>query len=120
MKNKIAIEIVLAMLLVVIVAFPGCIEEESPIKAPEIPSLPQQPIVTPTQPTTTQNINGNYKVQDVSGDTININGNYNEIKILNADVSLIRVNGNYNTIYYPKEARPTITENGFGNEIKSY
>ncbi|CAD7766761.1 MAG: hypothetical protein DNFNHJIP_00161 [Candidatus Argoarchaeum ethanivorans] len=90
----------------------------------ETSPLPEQPIVTPTQPTipisTTQNINGNYKVQDVSGGTININGNYNEIKILNVDVSLIRVNGNYNTVYYPKEARPTIKENGFGNEIKTY
>lgn len=47
-----------------------------------------------------QNINGNYKVQDVSGDTININDNYNEIKIHNVDVSLIRANGNYNTVYY--------------------
>ncbi|GEM_PF-6701246 len=90
----------------------------------ETSSLPEHPIVTPTQPMisvpTTQNINGNYKVQDVSGDTININGNYNEIKILNVDVSLIIVNGNYNTVYYPKEARPTIKENGFGNEIKTY
>jgi len=85
-------------------------------------SSSEQPIMEPTLTTipTAQNINGNYKVQDVSGDTININGNYNEIRILNADVSLIRVNGNDNTVYYPKEARPTIKENGFGNEIKTY
>ncbi len=124
MKNKIAIQIVLAIILVVIVAFSGCIEEQSlPEETPTIaPELPEQPIMTPAQPTipTTQNINGNYKVQDVSGDAININGNYNEIRILNADVSLIRVNGNYNTVYYPKEARPVIKENGNGNEIKTY
>ena len=33
---------------------------------------------------------------------------------------MIRVNGNYNAVYYPKEARPIINENGFGNEIKAY
>jgi hypothetical protein len=70
MKNKIAIEIVLAILLVVIVAFSGCIKEQSlPEETPTIaPELPEQPIMTPAQPTipTTQNINGNYKVQDVS------------------------------------------------------
>lgn len=120
MKNKIALGLVLGILFAVIVAFSGCIEEEKY----ETSSLPEQPIVTPAQPIipmpTTQNINGNYKVQDVSGATININGNYNEIRILNADVSLIRVNGNYNTVYYPKEARPTIRENGNENEIKTY
>lgn len=208
LKNKIAMGLLLVILLAVVVAFSGCIEEETPPKALETTShatnfeakvipisgmnqditissevpvelvvsgtgnaitipydvkvieivmsgldntvyipqsanpqveisgirnevvryetspLPEQPIVTPTQPTipipTTQNINGNYKVQNVSGDTISINGNYNEIRILNADVSLIRVNGNYNTVSYPKEARPTIKENGFGNAIKTY
>ena len=40
MKNKIAIQIILAILRVVIVAFSGCIEEESPTKVPEIPPLP--------------------------------------------------------------------------------
>jgi PBP1b-binding outer membrane lipoprotein LpoB len=124
MKKKTIAGLITVAVIAAVVMFAGCIEEETPTKAPEIPSLPEQPIVTPTQPTiptpTTQNINGNYKVQDVSGDTININGNYNKIRILNADVSLIRVNGNYNTVYYPKEARPTIKENGFGNEIKTY
>jgi hypothetical protein len=192
LKKKVAMEIALVILFVVVAAFSGCIEEEVkviPISgmnqdiiiSSEVPvelivsgmgnvvtipydvnvmeivmsgrdntvylphsakpqveisgmrnevvryetsPLPEQPIVRPTQPTismpATQNINGNYKVQEVSGDTINLNGNYNEIKILNADVSLIRVNGNYNAVYYPKEARPTIKENGSGNEIKTY
>ncbi|CAD6494212.1 MAG: hypothetical protein LAKADJCE_00666 [Candidatus Argoarchaeum ethanivorans] len=124
MKSKIVIRITLAILLVAIVAFSGCIEEQSLPKETHIiaPELPEQPIMTSVQPTIpiTQNINGNYKVQDVSGDTININGNYNKIRILNADASLIRVNGNYNTVYYPKEARPVIKENGNGNEIKTY
>lgn len=208
LKTKIAMGLLLVILLAVVVAFSGCIEEETPPKAPETTShatnfeakvipisgmdqditissevpvelvisgtgnvitipydvkvieivmsgldntgyipqsanpqveisgirngvvryetspLPEQPTVAPTQPTipipTTQNINGNYKVQEVSGDTINMNSNYNEIRILNADVSLIRVNGNYNIVSYSKEARPTIKENGFGNEIKTY
>ncbi|MCK5176898.1 MAG: hypothetical protein KAQ92_04180 [Candidatus Aenigmarchaeota archaeon] len=64
------------------------------------------------------NINGNYKNLDVSGDIIRINGNYNEIKIINADVSQIYLNGNYNIIYYPKDASPLIRENGFENEVK--
>ncbi len=117
-------EIALVILFVVVAAFSGCIEEEAKAVKSETPPLPEQPIVRYTQTTilmpTTQNINGNYKVQDVSGDTININGNYNEIMILNVDVSLIRVNGNYNTVYYPKEAIPTIKENGSGNVIKTY
>jgi len=113
MENKIAIGIVLATLLVVIVAFSGCIEGE-PLLGPE------HPVVTPTQPPTIQSITGNYKVQDVSGDEIRITGNYNQIKILNADVSLIRVTGNYNTVYYPKDARPVIKETGNGNAIKTY
>ena len=124
MENKIAIGIVLATLLVVIVAFSGCIEEysgyieeETPTKAPEVTT---PPATDKEEEIEEVYINGNYKVQDVSGNTININGNYNEIKILNADVSLIRVNGNYNAVYYPKEARPIIKENGFGNEIKTY
>jgi len=83
------------------------------------------------------NIAGNYKIQDVSGDIINIVGNYNEIKILdgdtititgnyngvtilNRDISLIRVTGNYNTVYYPKDARPMIKEVGNENEIITY
>jgi hypothetical protein len=90
----------------------------------EISPLQEQPVVTPAQPTipmpNTQNINGNYKVQDVPGDIINIVGNYNEIRILNADVSLIRITGNYNTVYYPKEARPAIQEIGNENEITTY
>jgi hypothetical protein len=81
---------------------------------------PEHPVVTPTQPLTIQYITGNYKVQDVSGDEIHITGNYNQIKILNADVSLIRVTGNYNTVYYPKDARPVIKETGNGNAIKTY
>ena len=213
MKNKIAIGIVLATLLVVIVAFSGCIVEETPtehsgwtgdelIEEETIPGvgmipisgvdqditissdvpvklvvsgtdnvvtvpydvtvveivmsgvdntvyiprsanpqveisgimnevvryetspLPEQPVVAPAQPTiqmpNTQNIVGNYKVQDVSGDIINIVGNYNEIRILNADASLIRITGDYNTVYYPKEARPAIQEIGNENEIKTY
>lgn len=109
-------EIVLVVLLAIIVAFSGCVEEETPhlesIDTGEVKVIPPMP--------TTQNINGNYEVQEVSGVTININGNYNEIKILNADVSLIRVNGNYNTVYYPKEAIPMIRENGNENKIKTY
>ncbi len=109
-------KIVVVVLLAIVVAFSGCIEEETPhlesTDTGEVKVIPPIP--------TTQNINGNYKVQDVSGDTININGNYNEIMILNVDVSLIRVNGNYNTVYYPKEAIPTIKENGSGNVIKTY
>jgi hypothetical protein len=213
MKNKIAIRLVLVILLVVIVAFSGCIVEETPtehsgwtedewIEEETIPGvdvipisgvgqditissdmpvklvvsgtdnvvtvpndvtvieivmsgvdnivyisrsanpqveisgvenevvryetlpLPEQPVVAPTQPTipipNTQDIVGNYKVQDVSGDIISIVGNYNEIRILNADVSLIRVTGNYNTVYYPKEARPAIQEIGNENEITTY
>jgi len=121
MENKIAIGIVLATLLVVIVAFSGCIEGETPTKAPEV-TTPQVTDIEDIEEGEIEEvyINGNYKVQDVSGNTININGNYNEIKILNADVSLIRVNGNHNAVYYPKEARPIIKENGFGNEIKTY
>ena len=124
MKNKIAMGMPLVILLAVVVAFSGCIEEQSlPEETPMIaPELPEQPIMTPAQPTipTTQNIVGNYKVQDVSGDIINIVGNYNEIRILNADASLIQITGNYNTVYYPKEARPAIQEIGNENEIKTY
>ena len=113
LKKKIAIEIAFVILFFIIATFSGCVEEEG-----------EQHIVRYTQPTIpmsiTQNINGNYKVQDVSGDTININGNYNKIMILNVDVSLIRVNGNYNNVYYPKEAIATIKETGSGNVIKAY
>jgi PBP1b-binding outer membrane lipoprotein LpoB len=119
MKNKIAMGIVLAILLMVVV-YSGCIEEEPSIKAPELTTTPATDIEDIEEEIADVYINGNYKVQDVSGKRININGNYNQIKILNADVSLIRVNGNYNTVYYPKEARPTIKENGNGNAIKSY
>lgn len=49
-----------------------------------------------------------------------INGSYNEIRILNADVSSIRVNGNYNTVSYSNEDILTIKENGSGNEIETY
>lgn len=116
LKNKIVMEIVLVVLLVIVVAFSGCIEEET--LHPETTDTGEVKVIPPMP--TIQNINGNYKVQEVSGDTININGNYNEIRILNADVSLIRVNGNYNTVYYPKEAIPMIRENGNGNEIETY
>jgi len=89
MENKIAIGIVLAILLVVIVAFSGCIEEysgyieeETPTKAPEVT----------TPPATDKE----------------------------EEIEEVYINGNYNAVYYPKEARPIIKENGFGNEIKTY
>ena len=70
--------------------------------------------------TQSTNINGNYKVQDISGRIIRINGNYNEIKIINKDVSETWINGQYNSVYYPKDASPLIKENGVGNEIQVY
>ncbi|MBN1762433.1 MAG: transglutaminase family protein [Methanomicrobia archaeon] len=42
MKNKMAVGIVLATLLVVIVAFSGCIEEETPAKVPETATQPPE------------------------------------------------------------------------------
>ena len=42
MKNKIAVGIVLAILLGVIVAFSGCIEEETPAKVPETTTEPPE------------------------------------------------------------------------------
>ena len=68
----------------------------------------------------TVNVYGTYEVQDISGKKIQIKGIYNQIKILNKDVSDIRINGNYNTIYYPKEANPFIINNGVGNKVETY
>lgn len=86
MENKIAIGIVLATLLVIIVAFSGCIEEEAPTKAPEVTTPPATDI------------------EDIEEE----------------EIEEVYINGNYNAVYYPKEARPIIKENGFGNEIKTY
>lgn len=107
--------------VLLIFSLSGCIEESNPVSVQPSITPTQSPITIPPQATipTTQNINGNYKIQDVSGDVINLNGNYNEIRILNSDVSLIRVNGNYNIVYYPNEARPKIVENGYENKIKT-
>ena len=107
--------------VLLIFSLSGCIEESNPVSVQPSITTTQSPITIQPQATIpiTQNINGNYKIQDVSGEVINLNGNYNEIRILNSDVSLIRVNGNYNIVYYHNEARPKIIENGIENKIKS-
>lgn len=68
----------------------------------------------------TVNVYGTYEVKDISGKKIQIKGIYNQVKILNKDVSEIRINGNYNTVHYPKEAKPFIINNGAGNKIETY
>ncbi|MCZ7383828.1 MAG: hypothetical protein O8C63_03660 [Candidatus Methanoperedens sp.] len=105
-KTKLQINIFLIAFLIFSTAISGCIK--TPSDSSVIPEV------------STQNINGDYKVQDISGQIIRINGQYNEIRIINKDVSEIWINGQYNIIYYPKEAHPLIKENGLGNEIKTY
>lgn len=105
---------IVAIILFITVVFSGCVEEQN--SDYQVQDTPQQVQVTSLN---NVSINGNYKVQDVSCSGLKLNGNSNEITILNADVSMIRVNGNYNTIYYPNGANPVITENGIGNEILS-
>ncbi|MCK5476841.1 MAG: DUF3060 domain-containing protein [Candidatus Aenigmarchaeota archaeon] len=122
---------ILMCILTIVIVLSGCIDnneqsayryDEPPIhkyeqqENIEVVSIPATPMVATDIST---NINGNYKNIDVSGDIIRINGNYNEIKIINADVSQIHLNGNYNTIYYPKDASPLIRENGLENEVKA-
>lgn len=125
--------------LIFLIAFSGCIEKQTEIRyiqvTPEATPTPEIRAWTPNSiPVSTyqsiaddsentpsiQNINGQYQVRDVSGKIISINGQYNEIKILNKDVSEIWANGQYNKIFYPKDASPLIYENGQENEIKTY
>ena len=81
----------------------------------------EQPIMDETEDLPgTVNVYGYYEVKDVSGNKIHIKGIYNQVKILNKDVSEIRINGNYNTVHYPKEANPFIINNGAGNKVETY
>lgn len=119
-------------LLFSIIAFSGCLEPSSNNYASPtdeniawtstpIPVSTYRSIADDSGNTqSVQNINGVNKVIDVSGKIIRINGQNNEIKILNKDVSEIWVNGQGNVVYYPKEARPMIKDNGVGDEIKTY
>lgn len=125
--EKINIGFLFATIIFILVAFSGCIEINHSDNQARVAAPTSQP--TYGVPSSTQQvmpsvgdvfINGNYKIQDVSGERIHINGNYNEITILNSDVTMIRVNGNYNTVYYPRNSRPIINENGSENRIKSY
>ena len=129
-KTKLQINIFLIAFLFFSIAISGCIK--TPIDSSVIPSNDYKVSSTPSASSpvaqngeaegtevSTQNINGAYKVQDISGKIIHINGQYNEIRIINKDVSEIWINGQYNIIYYPKEAHPLIKENGLGNEIKT-
>lgn len=68
MRNKIAVGIISAILLVVVVAFSGCIEEETPISTPtQMPTSTPMYIPTPGQETTSPIVS---KVTD--GDTVEL------------------------------------------------
>jgi hypothetical protein len=114
--------------LFLVIAFSGCIEKQIEIRYIQVtPEATPNPVSIYRSIAddsgnipAVQNINGVNRVMDVSGKIIRINGQYNEITILNKDVSEIWVNGQFNKIFYPKEASPLIKDNGDENEIKTY
>ncbi|MCZ7362557.1 MAG: DUF3060 domain-containing protein [Candidatus Methanoperedens sp.] len=95
----------------------GCLETSS---SPVISSDQQTPkILSDNQPSTIRVVSGMNQVIEISGDTIIVSGNSNEIKIININISKIVVSGSDNLVYYPKEAKPEIINSGLRNEIKT-
>jgi hypothetical protein len=105
MENEIAIGIVFATLLVVIVAFSGCIEEETP--SVEV-------IV----------ISGIDKVTEINNDKpikLVLSGVGNTVTIsYNTIVTEIVLSGVDNKVYIPRSSTPKITDSGVDNAIIRY
>lgn len=115
LKNALVLGILFSVFVV-----SGCVEQQSSDYSAGQRYENRAPSYDSENTPSVQNINGVNKVMDVSGKIIRINGQYNEITILNKDVSEIWVNGQYNTVYYPRGASPLIKDNGVGDEIKTY
>ncbi len=96
----------------------GCLKTSN---SPVITGDDQTPkIPSDNQPSTVRVISGINQIVEISGDTIIVSGNSNEIRIINTNVSKIEVGGLDNIVYYPKEAKPEIINSGLRNEIKTY
>ena len=127
MENKIAIGIVLATLLVVIVAFSGCIEEEAPTKIPEVttPSATNiEDIEEETPNVEVIVISGVDKVTEINNDKpikLVLSGVGNTVTIsYNTIVTEIVLSGVDNIVYIPRSSTPKITDSGVDNEIIRY
>ena len=111
MKNKIAIGILLATLLVVIVASSGCIEEYSGyIEEEEIEEV--IPISGMDQDIT---ISSDVPVKLVVSGMRNVITVPNDVKVLE-----IVMSGMDNTVYIPQSANPQVKISGIRNEVIRY
>ena len=124
MENKIAIGIVLATLLVVIVAFSGCIEEEAPTKIPEVTTPSATNIEEETPNVEVIVISGVDKVTEINNDKpikLVLSGVGNTVTIsYNTIVTEIVLSGVDNIVYIPRSSTPKITDSGVDNEIIRY
>jgi hypothetical protein len=109
MKNRIVIGFVLATLLVAIVAFSGCIEEDVEEETPNV-----EVIV----------ISGIDKVTEINNDKpikLVLSGVGNTVTIsYNTIVTEIVLSGVDNIVYIPRSSTPKITDSGVNNEIIRY
>ena len=111
LKNKIAIGIVLAILLVVIVAFSGCIEHIEDVEE-ETPNVEVIVISSVGEVTEINNDKPIKLVLSGVGNTVTIS--YNTI------VTDIVLSGVDNIVYIPRSSTPKIIDSGVDNKIIRY
>jgi len=123
LKNKIILEIILGVLVVAVVAFSGCIEEETPAKPLETtPTWEDSESYAYT--TETIVISGVDEVIEINRDNpikLVISGMGNTVTISeNTVMTEIVSSGMDNTVYISRSSTPKIIQSGMDNEIIRY
>ena len=123
MKNKIILEIILGVLLVAVVAFSGCIEEETPTKPLETTPT-REDLESCTHTTETIAISGIDEVIEINRDNpikLVLSGMGNMVTISENTVMMeVVCSGVDNTVYISRSSTPMITQSGVDNEIIRY
>jgi len=126
LKNKTAVGIVLMILLIVVVAFSGCIEEKTPTKSPETtrPATYIEDVEEETPNVEVIVISGVDKVTEINNDKpikLVLSGVGNTVTIsYNTIVTEIVLSGVDNIVYIPRSSTPRITQSGVDTEIIRY
>ncbi len=123
LRNKIILGAILGVLLVVVVAFSGCIEEETPTKPLE--TIPTgEDLGNYAYTTETITISGIDEIIEINRDSpikLVISGIGNTVTISeNTVITEIVSSGMDNTVYISRSSTPKITQSGMDNEIIRY
>ena len=123
LKNKIILETILGVLLVAVIAFSGCIEEETPTKPLETTQVGED-LESYTYTTETIAISGMDEVIEINRDNpikLVISGMGNTVRISeNTVITEIVCSGVDNTVCISRSSAPRITQSGVDNEIIRY